>query len=84
MSGVLSDVLLLVISVVDSDVLELVGKVDAEVSVMVEDRDVLLTVLLLVDFVVVSDVLVPVLEEEVSIEAVLMVVEVIVVVSVGG
>ena len=73
MSDVLPDVLLLLIdSVVDSDVLELVGEVD-EVSVLVEDRDVLLTVLLLVDFVVVSDVLVPVLEEEV-----LMLVEVIV------
>ena len=80
MSDVLPDVLLLLIdSVVDSDVLELVGEVDDEVSVIVEDRDVLLTVLLLVDSVVVSDVLVPVLEEEVSIaipavEAVLMVV----------
>ena len=42
--------------------------------VIVEDRDVLLIVLLLVDSVVVSDVLIPVLEEEVSIGVVLMVV----------
>merc|ERR1719300_579465 len=68
LSDVLPDVLLLLIdSVVDSDVLELVGEVD-EVSVIVEDRDVLLAVLLLVDSVVISDVLdVAVLEAGLSV-----------------
>merc|ERR1719295_1926147 len=80
LSDVLPDVLLLLIdSVVDSDVLELVGEVD-EVSVIVEDRDVLLAVLLLVDSVVISDVLdVAVLEAGLSVisavGAVLMVVD---------
>ena len=54
--------------------LELVGEVDDTVSVIVGNRDVLLTMLLLDDSVVVSDVLIPVLEEEVSIGVVLMVV----------
>merc|ERR1719365_196718 len=78
LEGVLPDVLLLLIdSVVDSDVLELVGEAVDEVPVIVEDRDVLLIVLLLVDSVVASDVLIPVLEEEVSIGVVLMVVVVV-------
>ena len=46
--------------------LELVGEVEDEVSVMVDGRDVLLPVLmLLVDSVVDSDVLVPVVVEDV-------------------